>query len=123
MTVGTTRIPSLTNEILDIENKLVVSFKNKRLAEENKAISNIKTNPKHFYSFARKHQIIKGGIGPLKVNNKLITSPQEICENLSTQYSSVYSQPDPSNAITDPISFFTLDNPDIPSLLDIEFNE
>ena len=123
MTTGNTRILTLTNEILDIENKLVVSFKNERLAEENKAINNIKTNPKHFYSFARKHQIIKGGIGPLKVNNKLITSPQEICENLSAQYSSVYSQPDPSNAITDPISFFTLDNPDIPSLLDIEFSE
>ena len=123
MTTGNTRILTLTNEILDIENKLVVSFKNERLAEENKAINNIKTNPKHFYSFARKHQIIKGGIGPLKVNDKLITSPQEICENLSAQYSSVYSQPDPSNAITDPISFFTLDNPDIPSLLDIEFSE
>ena len=123
MAVGNTRIPHLMNEILDIENKLIKSYKDERLAEENKAVNNIKTNPKYFYSYARKHQMVKGGIGPLKVNNKLVTSPQEICENLSAQYSSVYSPPEPTNTITDPISFFTLDNPNMPSLVDIEFNE
>ena len=117
------RIAQLEMEIKNIESKLMFSFKNERLADEDKAICNIKTNPKFFYSFARKNQIIKGGIGPLKINNISITSPQEICEALSTQYSSVYSQPDPNTAITDPATFFTLDNPEFPSLLDIDLTE
>ena len=109
----------LNQDICEIETKLINSYKDQRLAEETRAVNNIKTNPKHFYSFARKHQLVKGGIGPLKVNDTLITSPQEISEALSTQYSSVFSSS--STTITDPISFFSLNQPTLPTLTDINF--
>ena len=112
----------LENDVQQIERDLIASLKEERLNEEEKAISNIRTNPKYFYSFARKHQIVKGGIGPLKVDGTLINSPQEICEQLSSQYSSVFSHPDPNQNITDPLAFFTLTGSNSPSLTDIQFS-
>ena len=67
--------------------------------------------------------MVKGGIGPLKINDDLITMPHEICEALSAQYSSVYSESDPTNTIQDPSAFFDLGNNSLPTLTDIEFNE
>ena len=117
------RFRSLNEDLRQIETDLITSLKRERSAEETKAVSNIKTNPKFFYSFARKHQKIKGAIGPLKVNNELITSASDICESLSTQYSSVFSPMDPNTIIHDPTSFFDLNSDDLPSLLNIEFSE
>ncbi|MEL7079429.1 MAG: reverse transcriptase family protein, partial [Cyanobacteria bacterium J06582_2] len=113
----------IQSEIQDIESKLIASYKEERNFEENKAVNNIKYNPKHFYSFARKHQIIKGGIGPLKIDtsNNLITSPYDICDQLSLQYSSVFSTTDPNNAINNPEQFFDISNSNVPSLTDIVF--
>ena len=117
------RFARLNQELNVIEARLSTSYKAEKSAEETKAIENIKSNPKFFYSYARKHQVVKGGIGPLKINNTLITSPQDICEALSTQYSSVYTQPDPNNIIQDPASFFDLSNSNLPTLTDIKFTE
>ena len=86
----------LSAEIINIELRLKLSFEASNHAEENKAAENIRNNPKFFFSFANKHQNVKSGIGPLKVNGQLITSPADISECLSAQYSSVYSTPNPS---------------------------
>ncbi|MEL7079430.1 MAG: reverse transcriptase family protein [Cyanobacteria bacterium J06582_2] len=115
------RSSHIQSEILDIESKLIVSYKEEREFEENKAVMNIKNNPKYFYSFARKHQIIKGDIGPFKIDNNLITSPHDICEKLSLQYSSVFSTTDPNITIENPEEFFNLSNSNLPSLTDIVF--
>ena len=122
-TTGDRQRALLDNEIQEIEKKLIASFKREKLAEEERAINNIKTNPKHFYSYARKHLVLKGGIGPLKVDDNLITAPQAISESLSAQYSSAFTRPDPINAIGDPVAFFTIDNTNLPALLNIDFNE
>ncbi|MEL7079382.1 MAG: reverse transcriptase family protein [Cyanobacteria bacterium J06582_2] len=112
----------LERDIKQLERNIDKLLKDERLHEETKAINNIKSNPKHFYSFARKHQIVKGGIGPLRINNTLINSPHEICEQLSSQYSSVFSPPNPNQAITDPSAYFNISDPSIPSLTDIHFS-
>ena len=117
------RFRRLNADLKQIEIDLITSLKRERSADEAKAVNNIKVNPKYFFSFARKHQKIKGGIGPLKVNNDLITSASDICEALSTQYSSVFSPSDANSTIHDPSSFFDLSSVDLPSLLDIEFSE
>ena len=120
---NTIRAMRLSTEILEIEQKLKMSLEAENREEERRAIENIKTNSKYFFSYARKHQKVKSGIGPLKVNDKLITSPEEISECLSTQYASVYTNPDPDQKIHDPITFFDLGNGSSPSLLDINFTE
>ena len=120
---NTVRARRLSTEILEIEQKLKRSLEAENHAEENKAVQNIKVNPKFFYSFANKHQKVKSGIGPLKINGQLITSPDAISECLSTQYSSVYSAPDPKDRIVNPTSFFELSDSDLPSLQDIDFTE
>ena len=113
----------ISTEILEIEQRLKASLEAENMAEENKAIANIGVNKKFFFSFANKHQKVKSGIGPLKVNGQLITSPDDISECLSNQFSSVYSTPDPNHKIEDPESFFDLTDCDLPSLQDIEFTE
>lgn len=116
------QIHRLQMEIAQIERKLMASLHKECLLEEEKAIENIKENPKFFYTYARKRQSTKGNIGPLKVDGKLVTSPRQICESLSAQYSSVYSPTDPQNKIDDPQAFFNLDT-DLESLQDIHFTE
>ena len=122
-TSNTTKRNRINNEIIEIEQKISLSLKKQNQLEEEKAINHIKTNSKFFFSFANRNKTIKNGIGPLKVDEELITDPIDICEKLSSQYSSVFSLPDPNNTITDPISYFNLENSDLPCLTDIHFTE
>ena len=115
------RRKDIEKTIVEIEEKLVTSYKKQNATEEELAINNIKTNPKHFYSFARKKQVTKGSIGPLKIDNKLITDPPEICNILANQYASMFSKPDESNPKIIPSTFFSLSNSPLPCLLDINF--
>ena len=117
------RATRLSIEILEIEQRLKNSLEAEYEEEERKAIVNIPVNSKYFYSFARKYQKVKSGIGPLKDGDTLITSPQDICDCLSTHLSSVYTTPDPNQKIHDPVSFFDLNNRNSPSLQDIDFTE
>ena len=117
------RAQRVNAEIEQIEEKIMDSLKVEQSLEEEKAIRNIKANPKFFYSYARQKKKAKGGIGPLKKDGKIITAPEEICECLSAQYSSAYSTQDPTNTISDPQTFFNLDSCSLPTLQDIEFTE
>ena len=84
----------------------------------------MKTNPKHFFAYARKHLKTKSSIGPFKVYEKLITSPKEVTQKLSEQYSSSFSKPDLSQSIGDPKDFFMVtENPDSVQLTDIIFTK
>ena len=113
----------LQTEIKQIETRIADSLLAECALEEEKAVNNIKTNPKYFFTYAKKRQKVKGDIGPLKVGDNLIVEPEQICECLSTQYSSVYSPCDPNNTIDDPLAFFNLDSAELPKLQDITFSE
>ena len=73
------------------------------------AINNIKENPKHFFTYAKKHIKTRSTVGPFKIDEKLITSFEEISEKLSDQYTSSFSKPDLNYNIGDPKKFFTKD--------------
>ena len=120
---NTARAMRLLAEILEIEQTLKDSLEAENQQEESRAIENIDINKKFFFSFALKRQKVKSGIGPLKVENRLITSPDDISECLSTQYSSVYTKPAPNHKIQDPVTFFDLSHSAAPSLQDINFTE
>ena len=96
------RKESIKNTIIDIDKQLLTSHQNERNSEEMQAISNMKVNPKYFYTYAKKHIKTKSSIGPFKINDNLITAPEEISEKLSEQYSSSFSKPDLNHSIGDP---------------------
>ena len=96
----------IEDEILLIDKKLLTSHQNERNDEEMHAINNMKKNPKHFFTYAKKHVKTKSTIGPFMVNEELITSGQEISNKLSEQYISSFSTPDTNHHIDDPETFF-----------------
>ena len=101
------RKESIKNAIIDIDKQLLTSHQNERNNEEMQAISNMKVNPKYFYTYAKKHIKTKSSIGPFKMDDNLITAPEEISEKLSEQYSSSFSKPDLNHSIGDPKEFFS----------------
>ena len=79
------RRKKLMTEVRDIEKKLQKSYR---------AVDAIKTNSKYFFSYAKKFSKVVSGIGPLMdIAKTLVTSPTQMAEMLSTQYSSVFSEP------------------------------
>ena len=77
------RKENIENSISNIDANLLLSHRNERMREEMCAISNIKVNPKHFFTYAKRYAKTKSGIGPFKINEDLITVPNEISEALS----------------------------------------
>ena len=88
------RKTALNNRLVDIEKKLMKSYHQQEAEQENRAVSNIKENPKYFYSYAKSFSKVKVGVGPL-INSakRLISDPLQMASILSEQYASVFSQP------------------------------
>ena len=85
---------AVLRKLIDVEKLLTKSHEEQREFEERKAIEKIKVNPKFFFSFGRKFSKVKIGVGPLiNAAKKLISTPLEMAELLSEQYSSVFSTP------------------------------
>ena len=91
----------IESAIIDIDKKLLESHKNEKIENETRAIKNIKINPKHFFTYAKKKLKTKSIIGPFRINEKIFNTPQDICEKLSEQYVSSFSSPDPKYKIDD----------------------
>ena len=53
--LSSNRKETIEKSILDIDTNLLFSHQNERIREEMCAINNIKVNPKHFFTFAKKH--------------------------------------------------------------------
>ena len=69
--------------------------------DEMLAISNLKSNPKSFYSYAKAHSVIKTGINLLKDSDgKLVSDSESIANTLQQHFSAVYSDPQSSNIKT-----------------------
>ena len=61
---------------------------------ESKAVESIKSNPKFFYSYAKKKAKCVSKVGPLlKADDELTSDSKEMAELLSKQYASVFSIP------------------------------
>ena len=114
----------IERSIESIDQELLSSLKNQRINEEARAIENIKTKPKHFFTFAKKYIKTKSTIGPFKINNKIITDLLNISRKLSEQYSSSFSIPNPNFSIGDPREYFRhREDHNRPQLIDIFFTK
>ena len=99
---ATQRKQKLTQEILDIEKKLMKSYKEERDFEERKAVGAIKKNAKYFFKYARRFSSIKSNIGPL-LNGKgeLIDDSFEMANLLKNHYAKMFSKPLNVNPLSD----------------------
>lgn len=87
--------PLINNLQLQI-NQLLLELKDlsytKQQRAEQKAIDKIKTNPKYFYSYAKRLAKTKYGITQLfKDDKEVITNPKGIADTLQNQFSSTFS--------------------------------
>ena len=108
--------------ICEIDKKLLNSYEEETVVNETRAIENIKSNPKYFFSYARKKLKTKNKIGPFDIEGEKFTSLLDICIKLVQQYSSSFSQPDPRYKIENPMEFFSINEESAePKLDDIDF--
>ena len=116
------RRTKLEDEAREIEKKLQLSYKQEHSDMEGKAVNSIKTNPKYFFTYAKKFSTVKSSIGPLLDSAKeLIFCPAKMADILSKQYSSVFSTP--KSPLLDPSDYFSDDDTDEPNLSDIPFTQ
>ena len=112
------RKEKIRNKLVSIELLLQQSYIEARNSKEKLAVKAMKTNPRFFFSYAKQFSITKTKIGPLlNSNNEFTNVSTEMANILSKQYSSVFSEPCDSPYLED------VDNPDIPTLTDVTFNE
>ena len=110
--------------IRNIEKELLMSHKNEKINNEARAIRNIKSNPKHFFTYTKKKLKTNNVIGPFKVNGEIVNSLKEICNKISDQYSSSFSVPDQNFKIANPREFFDTNvKNEEPMLIDFNFTE
>ena len=121
--LSTTRKTNIEKIIEDIDKKLLESLSNERYEEEAFAIKNMKTKPKYFFAYAKKHSKTKSTVGPFKIDDELITTHDEISNKLLEQYSSTFSVPDRNFSISNPRDFFSENEvSNSPSLSDFSFS-
>ena len=109
-------------KIAEIDNELKESIKSDYKKAEIDAVERIKTDPKHFYSFAKKRSKVKTKIGPLeKADGTLTKNDQEIANLLNQTFESAFTKPSEKYRVDDPFIFFQEDDTD-DKLMDIEFN-
>ena len=71
--------------------ELIINALNER---EAKAVTTIKTNPRFFYSYAKKFAKVKSSVSPIRDREgRLHTDPKEKAELLQAQYVKVFSDP------------------------------
>ena len=78
------RTNKFTKKLIDIELKLQESYINERRKEEFDATSKIKSNPKYFYSYAKRFSKHKPKAGPLidPTTNQLTCDSQQMANIL-----------------------------------------
>ena len=105
-------------KLIDIELELQESYSNERTNQETTATSKIKSNPKYFYSYAKRFSKHKPKVGPLKdpKTNEMTNDSHKMANILQDQYTSVFTKPLPN-----------YDLPEItenqPTLSNIDFSE
>ena len=123
-TISVERKTSIEKTIGDIENQLLSSHEKEKIKNEERAVENIKSNPKHFFSYTKKNFKTKNTIGPFRIKDEMVNTLEEICKKLSDQYSSSFSVPNQNYKIMNSIDFFTIDqNSEEPQLSDFQFTE
>ena len=89
------KLPKLEEEVnlltYDIHDQIMKDLN----AREAKAVSTIKSNPRYFYSYAKRFAKMKSSVSPLRdQDGNLVNDPQQKAELLQAQYVKVFSNPE-----------------------------
>ena len=103
------KLTKLLQERWELEQQLRDDYTATNNQEEDKAVFNIKTNSKVFFSFARSRQKTKAKVGPFvdPETGKPNPSPDFAAEILRKQYDSVFNPPRPAWVVQDTATHFT----------------
>ena len=117
------KLSKLLQNKRELEQQLLEDYTAVNNQEEDQAVSNMKTNPKSFFSFSKSRQKTRAKIGPFidQSSGQPNPDPDFAAAELGKQYSSVFVQPRPEWVVNDAKEFFTSD--EVPSLTDIDFSE
>ena len=117
------KLTKLLHDRQELENQLFQDYSAMDFLEEDQAISNMKSNPKAFFSFAKSRQKTNSKVGPFVDPSTGLPNPDPefAASELSKQYSSVFVPPRDEWRVPDPKTFFSfssagqdLDLADIP---------
>ena len=112
------RQKKIRDKLISIELLLQRSHIEARDRKEKLAVKAMKTNPRFFFSYAKKFSVTKTKVGPLlNTKNEFTNVSSEMANILSNQYSSVFSES------CDSPYFDVTDSDDIPTLTDVTFTE
>merc|ERR1711874_723450 len=112
------RRKQIEKDIGEIYKKLLNSYEEENVVNETRAIENIKSNPKYFFTYGRKKLKTRSKIGPFDIEGEKFTSLLDICIKLVQQYSSSFSQPDLIYKIENPIKCFSINEESAEPILD-----
>ena len=102
------KISNLKLSLQEVELQLENHYKKRRENQENDALTKIKSNPKFFYSYAKRFSKLKTTIGPfIDGNGEVVNDSFEMAEMLKTQYEKAFSVPSEDAVIDDPVDFFS----------------
>lgn len=90
-----TCIPSIREEINLTAYGIQQQIQSELYQREQKAVSCVKSNPRYFFSYAKRFSKLKSNIGPLRAKDTgaLTRDPKQMAECLQDQYASVFSDP------------------------------
>ena len=120
------KLSKLLQDKWGIEIQLKTEYSAQSMYEEEKAVLNMKKNPKAFFSFAKSRQKTKARIGPFldPSTGQPNPDPDFATSVLSDQYKSVFVKPRPDWVVENPSEFFRQENlGPIPNFSDILFTE
>ena len=119
------KLTKLLQDKAELEQQLMEDYSSTNNAEEDRAVFNMRTNPKAFFSFARSRQKTRSKIGPFidPSTKKPNPNPDFSASELSKQYSSVFVKPRPECTVDERASFFSATENAVDTLTDIQFTE
>ena len=85
------KVAELKGQIEGIEKEIMNSKEKVRKKEEDKAIAEIKINPKSFYRFAKKKSVVRSKIGPFLIDGVSVREEKVMADILSKQYENICS--------------------------------
>jgi hypothetical protein len=120
---GSQKLPKLTKEVSMLAFDISEEIKKDLDAKEAKAVGTIKSNPRYFFSYAKRFSKTKSTVSPLrKADGQLTNDPQQKAELLQEQYVKVFSNPDQAK-VEECLRSVSPDLDDNVKLDDISFGE
>ena len=113
------RKEEIDRKILEVEKEILNHKKEERNKKEKLVIENMNKKPKIFHDFIKNKENRENKLGPLKVEGEYIRNNKEICDAMTKQYNTQYSDGRGKEKISDKI----FDDPQKDDITDIIIND